>query len=102
LETAASFHDLIEKVPPGTIFALDDPEGSARGGRVLTAAAANLDHFGTKPGSPRGVPDGGITGITPPPVGSAEMPGSMPAGGQITPFERACSTRRRSKQRRRA
>jgi hypothetical protein len=39
-------------------------------------------------GSPPGVPGGGITGITPPPVGGAAMPGSIPAGGQITPFER--------------
>jgi hypothetical protein len=29
-----------------------------------------------------------MTGVTPPPTGGTEMPGSMPAGGQITPLER--------------
>jgi hypothetical protein len=47
-----------------------------------------LVHSGTTPGSPPGVPGGGITGMTPPPTGGVEMPGSMPAGGQITPLER--------------
>jgi hypothetical protein len=46
------------------------------------------DHFGMMLGSPPGVPGGGITGVTPPPTGGADMPGSIPAGGQITPFER--------------
>jgi hypothetical protein len=56
---------------------------------ALTAlGTANLGHFGTRPGSPPGVPGGGITGVTPPPIGGTEMPGSMPAGGQITPFDR--------------
>jgi hypothetical protein len=34
------------------------------------------------------VPGGGMTGVTPPPTGDTEMPGSMPPGGQITPLER--------------
>src|SRR5262249_14139885 len=43
-------------------------------------------------GSPPGVPGGGITGVLPPPVGGTEMPGSMPAGGQITPLDwESCS-----------
>jgi hypothetical protein len=57
-------------------------------GRALTAlGTANLGHFGTRPGSPLGVPGGGITGVTSPPIGGTEMPGSMPAGGQITPLD---------------
>src|SRR5580700_194462 len=37
-------------------------------------------------GSPPGVPGGGITGVRPPPTGGTEIPGSTPAGGQITPL----------------
>jgi hypothetical protein len=55
---------------------------------------SNLVHFGTMLGSPPGVPGGGITGVMPPPTGGAEMPGSIPAGGQITPFERDNSSLR--------
>jgi hypothetical protein len=36
-------------------------------------------------GSPPRVPGGGITGVTPPPTSGADIPGSIPAGGQITP-----------------
>ena len=43
-------------------------------------------YFGMMPGSPPGVPGGGMTGVTPPPTGGAEMPGSMPAGGQYDPL----------------
>jgi hypothetical protein len=69
------------------------PAGSAsseyaRAGKRWHAKASRLIHFGTMLGSPPGVPGGGITGVTPPPTGGAEMPGSIPAGGQITPFER--------------
>jgi hypothetical protein len=39
-------------------------------------------------GSPPGVPGGGITGMTPAPVGGTAMLGSTSAGGQITPLER--------------
>jgi hypothetical protein len=49
---------------------------------------ANLLHFGMMVGSPPGVPGGGMTGMTPPPVGGTEMLGSTSAGGQITPLER--------------
>jgi hypothetical protein len=45
-------------------------------------------YFGITLGSPPGVPGGGMTGIIPPPAAGAEIPGSTPAGGQITPFER--------------
>src|SRR5580704_8537760 len=38
-------------------------------------------------GSPHGVPGGGITGVRPPPTGGTEIPGSTPAGGQITPLD---------------
>jgi hypothetical protein len=31
---------------------------------------------------------GGITGVMPPPTGGTARPGSIPAGGQITPFDR--------------
>jgi hypothetical protein len=44
-------------------------------------------HFGWILGSPPGVPGGGITGVLPPPLGGTEMPGSIPAGGQITPLD---------------
>jgi len=44
-------------------------------------------HFGWILGSPPGVPGGGITGVLPPPLGGTEMPGSTPAGGQITPLD---------------
>jgi hypothetical protein len=44
-------------------------------------------YFGWILGSPPGVPGGGITGVLPPPLGGTEMPGSIPAGGQITPFD---------------
>jgi hypothetical protein len=47
-----------------------------------------LLHFGMMVGSPPGVPGGGMTGMTPPPVGGTEMLGSTSAGGQITPLER--------------
>ena len=41
-------------------------------------------------GSPPGVPGGGMTGILPPPgFSGAEMPGSTPAGGHMTPFDSA-------------
>ncbi len=41
-------------------------------------------------GSPPGVPGGGITGILPPlGFSGAEMPGSTPAGGHMTPFDAA-------------
>ena len=52
----------------------------------------DLIYFGTRLGSPPGVPGGGITGVMPPPTGGTEMPGSTPAGGQITPFERDSSS----------
>jgi hypothetical protein len=55
------------------------PQAGSLGGRR---------YFGITLGSPPGVPGGGTTGITPPPTAGAEMPGSTPAGGQITPFER--------------
>jgi hypothetical protein len=58
----------------------------------MALVAANLVHFGTRPGSPPGVPGGGITGVTPPPIGGTEMPGSTPAGGQITPLDRDSSS----------
>jgi hypothetical protein len=45
-------------------------------------------YFGTMWGSPPGVPGGGMTGVTPPPVRGAEMPGPTSAGGQITPLDR--------------
>jgi hypothetical protein len=48
----------------------------------------DADHFGIILGSPPRVPGGGITGVTPPPTGGADRPGSIPVGGQITPFER--------------
>jgi hypothetical protein len=38
-------------------------------------------------GLPPGVPGGGITGILPPATGGLAMPGSTPAGGQITPLD---------------
>src|ERR1700745_812126 len=38
-------------------------------------------------GSPPGVPGGGIIGVRPPPTGGMEIPGSTPAGGQITPLD---------------
>jgi hypothetical protein len=41
------------------------------------------------PRSPPGVPGGGITGIRPPPLGGTVRPGSIPAGGQMTPFDSA-------------
>jgi hypothetical protein len=44
-------------------------------------------YFGTIDGSPPGVPGGGITGVLPPPTGAAAIPGSIPAGGQMTPFD---------------
>jgi hypothetical protein len=50
--------------------------------------ASSLVHFGTMLGSPPGEPGGGITGVTPPPLGCAEMPGSTSGGGQITPLDR--------------
>ena len=60
---------------------------SDRAAQPLLSPAPNLGHFGTRPGSPLGVPGGGITGVTSPPIGGTEMPGSMPAGGQITPLD---------------
>jgi MFS family permease len=57
-------------------------------GRVPNARLAALGHFGIRPGSPPGVPGGGITGVMPPPTGGTARPGSMPAGGQITRFDR--------------
>jgi hypothetical protein len=52
--------------------------------------------FGTMFGSPPGVPGGGITGIRPPPIGGTAIPGSMPAGGHITPLDsESCSLKLR-------
>jgi hypothetical protein len=59
---------------------------------VLPFPLANLLHFGMMVGSPPGVPGGGMTGMTPPPVGGTEMLGSTSAGGQITPLERDSSS----------
>jgi hypothetical protein len=37
-----------------------------------------------------------MTGVRPPPTGGTEMPGSMPAGGHITPFDsESCSLKLR-------
>jgi hypothetical protein len=44
-------------------------------------------YLGTIDGSPPGVPGGGITGVLPPPTGGAAIPGSIPAGGQMMPFD---------------
>jgi hypothetical protein len=61
---------------------------NAHSSRRVPVAMLQARYFGTSPGSPPGVPGGGMTGVTPPPTGGTEMPGSMPAGGQITPLER--------------
>ena len=60
----------------------------SQGVQRVAVPLANLLHFGMMVGSPPGVPGGGMTGMTPPPVGAAEMPGSISAGGQITPLDR--------------
>jgi hypothetical protein len=57
-----------------------------------TCGTGTAQPFGWMLGSPPGVPGGGITGVLPPPIGGTEMPGSMPAGGQITPLDwESCS-----------
>jgi hypothetical protein len=58
------------------------------GHEELKPPSASLDHFGMMVGSPPGEPGGGITGVKPPPLGCAEMPGSTSGGGQITPLDR--------------
>jgi hypothetical protein len=67
---------------------------TGRDAGVDEAIGAKIIYFGIRPGSPPGVPGGGITGVMPPPNGGTVRPGSMPAGGQITPFDRdSCSLR---------
>ena len=44
-------------------------------------------YLGCRPGSPPGVPGGGMIGILPPPCGGTAIPGSTPAGGQMMPFD---------------
>jgi len=69
-------------------------------GRLLPVVPRNEErggpayYFGCIVGFPPGVPGGGMTGVVPG-VGSgtgAAMPGSVPAGGRITPlFRSSCS-----------
>jgi hypothetical protein len=48
---------------------------------------AYVVYFGIVPGSPPGVPGGGMTFIRPPPGAGFCISGSTFVGGQITPFE---------------
>src|SRR3979490_3004749 len=56
----------------------------ARGKKSLAGCAA---YFGCTPGSPPGLPGGGMTLSLPPPGGGTGMSRSIPAGGQMTPFD---------------
>jgi len=68
--------------------------GCVTSGLHWSRREGGASYFGWRPGSPPGVPGGGMTGILPPPTGGTEMPGSTPAGGQITPLDfESCSLR---------
>jgi hypothetical protein len=62
-----------------------DPSGTLF--RFILLQLSARAYFGWRPGSPPGVPGGGMIGILPPPRGGTEMPGSTPAGGHMMPFD---------------
>lgn len=79
---------------PRSMYVLRDAASAPMRGKRNRARMAIEVHFGTMEGSPPGVPGGGITGVSPSPLGGTEMPGSTSAGGQIMPLERDNSSLR--------
>src|ERR1700675_70008 len=50
-------------------------------------SACNCGYFGRRPGSPPGLPGGGITGVLPASGVGARISGSTPEGGHSTPSD---------------